>query len=155
MKDVIFWVGMAMLVGALVLCVVSVFYRKILVKDMKKLDEKYYNKKSFEIDSYKLTYIMLKPECYEQVKQTEHSSIGFDIDTANIIFAGAILENKKENVLSCISLECWELRHKLKQEDLDFLKEIKTYNLSQENMDNLKANNERQIEKNYLLKEYN
>lgn len=151
-----------LLVAFIVFLVVGLIYkwieRKRLIKDMDKGIEKYYIKDSYELYDngvkYHLDYFLLKAKWYEKIKQTDSTSIGFDIDTAYIEYAKVSLMNENKTVVSYLTIPCYKLRKELKQKDLELLEQIKESNVSNENYAILKTDLNKKLKEKELLKGY-
>lgn len=124
------------------------YKKKRLVKDISKMGEKYYIRNIHKLDSYYISYSLLKPEWYEKIKPTHETSIGFDIDTAFIQFAEVVLMNENKTVKTSLYIPCYKLRNKLEQKDLELLEQIEKFNLSSENYAILKSDLNKKLKEN-------
>ena len=91
---------------------------------------------------------MLKPEWYEQIKQTHDTSLGFDIDTAFIHFGEVALMNENKTVIASLYIPCYKLRNKLEKKDLELLEQIEKFSLSSENYAILKSDLNKKLREN-------
>ena len=128
--------------------------KKRLIKDIRKMGEKYYIRNIHKLDDkgtkYYISYSLLKPEWYEKIKQTHDTSLGFDIDTAFIHFGEVALMNENKTVITSLYIPCYKLRNKLEQKDLELLEQIEKFSLSSENYAILKSDlNKKLRENNY------
>lgn len=126
--------------------------KKRLIKDIRKMGEKYYIRNIHKIDDketkYYISYSLLKPEWYEKIEQTHDTSLGFGIDTAFIHFAEVALMNENKTVITSLYIPCHKLRNKLEQKDLELLEQIGKFSLSSENYAILKSDLNKQLREN-------